>query len=199
MATLAKAAAGAAVIVTILCGRADAGEPNVGAIVLHLRDYQGVDAAELADAQRLAADVYARIGVRLEWKAGCARLAPADGLKHMDIAVLDAAMTERDVADRNALGKASRTTRRANIYYPRVVAHAVARGSDPTRVLALVFAHEVGHMLLPDYSHAPRGIMQASWDRPIGYLPGFIREQALSIQALVKPVESPATPRVSAR
>jgi hypothetical protein len=171
----------------------------VGTIVLHLRDYQGVDADELADAQRLAADVYARIGVRLEWRSGCARLAPADGLRHMDIAVLDAAMTEKDVADRNALGKASRTTRRANIYYPRVVAHAVRISSDPTRVLAFVFAHEVGHMLLPDHSHAPRGIMQASWDRPIGYLPGFTHDQARSIQALARPVESPATSRVSTR
>lgn len=184
---LAKAAVGSTAALALLCGSAAAqDQPSVGTIVLHVADYEGIQRDELASAQRLAANVYARIGVRLEWRAGSARLAAADGLRHFDVTVLNAEMTEKDLPAAGILGRASRGTRRASIYYPRVVTQAMRTNSDPTRVLAFVFAHEIGHMLLPEYSHATRGIMQPSCDRRIGRLPGFVHEQAIAIQAVVQ-------------
>jgi hypothetical protein len=35
----------------------------------------------------------------------------------------------------------------------------------PSSILALVVAHEIGHVLLPPPAHSTAGIMQAPWDR----------------------------------
>ena len=58
-------------------------------MVLHVVDHQHVADEEWAGAQKAASDAYARIGVRLLWTSGSARLATADHRVHLDVAVLD--------------------------------------------------------------------------------------------------------------
>jgi hypothetical protein len=161
-----------------------AAEPlTVATVVLHVRDYQKVSPRRLIQAESLAARVYARIGVRLLWTDGNAREARADGNFHLDVVILTEAMTAVGLADPLAFGKASRITRRASIFYARIVEHARHTKSDPDRALALVLAHEIGHMLLPEDSHTDSGLMQARWTRRIVTIPAFLPAQAIAIRA----------------
>jgi hypothetical protein len=155
------------------------------AVVLHVSDLAGVPPHDRADAQGGATRVYERIGVRLVWTNGDAAHAPADGALHLDVIILTGAMADRHNANQAALGQASRVTRRAYIYYSRIVAHASRTEVDPARLLATVLAHEIGHLLLPEYSHSPDGLMQAKlWGRSPN-VPDFTDEQAATIRALL--------------
>lgn len=185
--TAANLAAMAAVIVGAVVGIkpvfADPG--GLATVTLHVRDYDHVPARELADAQKKASRVYAKIGVRLVWTAGSATLAAKDKAAHFDVIILTSEMTGRLTASASEFGRASRGARRAFIYHPRIQAHAAKTRSDPTCVLALVLAHEVGHLLLPEYSHAPSGLMRAAWTGHVSGVPDFIRAQAASIRLLL--------------
>ena len=48
-------------------------------------------------------------------------------------------------------------------------------------LLGVVVAHEVGHILLPAYSHSPSGIMRANWEGRLIDIPGFTKVQAATI------------------
>jgi hypothetical protein len=172
-----------AVVAATTTGAALASEPAPAAVVvLHVTDYQHVPAGELAAAERAASRVYARIGVRLVWTNGVARLAAPDGALHVDVVILDAEMANADQGDPLALGFASHVTRRAKIYFARVRAYARETGGSLERVFGLVLAHEIGHVLLPNHSHSSSGVMRASWDGRIARLPGFTRSQAETIR-----------------
>jgi hypothetical protein len=170
----------AGVVALMLSAATVAAQPATVAetIAIHVRDYARLNARELDKAARLTDGVYTRVGLRLVWPHGSARLAPPDGLRHFDVVILDGELTDRESPEPNVLGKASRLTKRARVYYPRVLARASGTRSDPAHMLALVLAHEIGHLLLPDHGHSARGIMKPTWDQPVGTLPGFTRAQA---------------------
>jgi hypothetical protein len=69
-------------------------------------------------------------------------------------------ITKARVAD-DVLGQAARPTGRAYIFTHRVTEIGVQYGRDFAWVLGQVLAHEVGHLVLPTYSHSSRGIMRA--------------------------------------
>ena len=56
---------------------------------------------------------------------------------------------------------------------------------DPATTLALVLAHEIGHLLLPEYSHAPSGLMRAHWEGRVDNIPSFIPAQATTIRMML--------------
>jgi hypothetical protein len=109
--------------------------------------------------------------------------AAADGALHLDVIILDTVMTARMQPAPMAFGKASHVARRAFIYSTRVIDHAIETRSDPRWVLGLVLAHEVGHMLLPVYSHSPSGLMRADWEGRLTTIPDFLPAQAAEIRA----------------
>jgi hypothetical protein len=90
--------------------------------------------------------------------------------------------SQSEVVVGEVLGRASRPTSRAYIFYDRVFDHARMTGSDVSRLLAGVIAHEVGHLLLPALSHAPSGIMRAHWDRQMVRVPDFTVDQGATIR-----------------
>jgi len=155
---------------------------TVATVVAHVRDYQQVPAGELAAAQQVASHVYEKIGVRLAW-TGRSRVDESAGSLHVDVVILDSAMTTRNNPEPKAFGDASHATRRAYIYYRRILDYARQTQSDPVRALALVFAHELGHVLLPEYSHSPSGLMRGSWEGRLVYVPPFSATQAEAIRA----------------
>ena len=75
-------------------------------------------------------------------------------------------------------------------FYGSVDAYARQHAIPVAQVLGHVVAHELGHLLLPNGSHAQSGIMTAAWDRKQidqidkGWL-SFTREQAEAIRARV--------------
>ena len=134
----AKAAVAMAVGAMVLSGGRAAAEAEAGTVVLHVADYAHVPAGDMAIAQRAAARVYARFGVRVVWTDGYAAAAGPDGARHLDVLVLTPEMTVKEEPAPHAFGRASSETRRAQIYYGRTLAHALATHSDPALVLALV-------------------------------------------------------------
>jgi len=152
-------------------------------VVLHVTDYAHVAGDELHEAQTLAAEVYAHIGVQLVWADGWAAGAVADGARHLDVVILTPEMTKQRSAPSGVFGQAGREQRRAYIYYKRIVDRAIETRSDPRRLLGVVFAHEVGHMLLPVYSHTEEGLMRPEWNGPyFGRIPDFLPWQGAEIR-----------------
>jgi len=180
----------AAVVVMVLAGALHAhGAPaidrEVATVVLHVRDFHGVPPSEFADAQRGASEIYRRIGVRLVWTDGSARLNAVDRCLNVDIVILDRAMADRNNPEPTTFGQASHMTRRAYIYYSRIMAYATRTFSNPDRAMAVVLAHELGHVLLPEYSHTAAGIMRPTLAGRILKLPRFAPEQAITIRTAV--------------
>jgi hypothetical protein len=164
-------------------GRGAAATPaDTPTVVLHVTDYAHVAGDELHEAQTLAAAVYAHIGVQLVWAAGWAGGAVDDGARHLDVVILTPEMTESRKAAPGTFGAGSRVTRRAYIYYKRIVDHAIETRSDARRVLGLVLAHETGHMLLPTYSHSSEGLMRAEWEGRLPEIPDFLPSQGAEIR-----------------
>jgi hypothetical protein len=147
--------------------------------------YERVPAGQLADARRAVVTLYANIGVRVVWAEGVAATAPADGALHLDVVLLTAAMADQQQPNSAAFGQASQATKRAYIFCERALAYAQSTGTDPGRMLGLVLAHEIGHMLLPRYSHTALGLMKAGWIGTITAIPEFLPEQAATIRTLL--------------
>src|SRR5215467_5966950 len=102
MAKGARTAMVAVAMATLTRGVAVASPGDVAPLVLHVTDYAhlktrdlDLKTGDLLDAERLAAGVYARIGVRVVWTDGCAAGAAADGAVHLDVILLSAEMTAR--------------------------------------------------------------------------------------------------------
>ena len=53
---------------------------------------------------------------------------------------------------------------RTYVFWPRVERAACEFGAVVDKVLAIAIAHELGHMLLPDGSHAKSGLMAGPWN-----------------------------------
>jgi hypothetical protein len=134
--TGARAAMVAVAVATVTSGRAVASPRDTALLVLHVTDHAHLQTGELLEAERLAARVYARIGVRIAGTDGYAAGGAADGALHLDVMILSAEMMARrqPAPAPMTFGPASR---------------------DPSGMLALVFAHEVGHMLLPEDTGHP--------------------------------------------
>ncbi len=187
---MANVGATAAIVVSVLIGAlpahgAFASDREQATVVLHVRDFHGVPRNDLADAQREASKIYAHIGVRLVWTDGSARLNAVDGCVNVDIVILDKDMADRNNPEPTAFGQASHVTRRAYIYYSRIMAYVTRTFSNPDRAMAVVLAHELGHVLLPEYSHTAAGIMRPTLAGRILKLPRFAPEQAITIRTAV--------------
>jgi hypothetical protein len=155
--TAARAAMVAVAVATITSGRAVASPRDTAPLVLHVTDHAHLKTGELLEAERLAAGVYARIGVRIARTDGYAAGGTPDGALHLDVMILSAEMMARrqPAPAPTTFGAASREKRRAVIYSAHVINQAIQTSSDPSGVLALVLAHEGGHMLLPEYTGHP--------------------------------------------
>ena len=55
-------------------------------------------------------------------------------------------------------------TRFAYAFYPRIGTVANGYDANVASILGHVFAHEIGHLLLPLNAHSVDGIMRAFWD-----------------------------------
>jgi hypothetical protein len=53
----------------------------------------------------------------------------------------------------------------ASVFLDRVTDEAAETNVPMVTVLAYTAAHEIGHLLLGDETHTPRGLMKAKWDR----------------------------------
>jgi hypothetical protein len=151
--------------------RAQAGDE--AGIRVRLHDYVGLTPEAIADAQQAAARFYEPIGVTIDWaptyrpharKKSDGDLGP---LQDFTINILSASMVARGHWAPDALGAAVVAQEGggsiAYVLYDRLKTAAAASRWQTSDLLALVIAHELGHLLLPPGSHS-EGLMHASWD-----------------------------------
>jgi hypothetical protein len=142
-------------------------------------------------AKATVARLYGSIGVGIEWRTPASS---PDGRSDQDPALADLtviligpeAAWQRPRGDR-VLGRAPGTDaepgRIAYVYHHRLERLTREIGQDPADILALVLAHEIGHLLLPLGAHSEHGVMRATWRSDelrrldVGRL-GFTAEQA---------------------
>ena len=173
---------------------------------LHVRvcDYAAVPVKTLAQAEVLTAAIFQAAGVKTVWVDGF----PTGGLSirgeslaaepapDIDLRILTTPMGSQLGFPQEKLGFAlqcgsSEGACYASVFYQRVEKLAGQAAASLPRVLACVFAHEMGHLLLGSDSHSERSIMRTDWD-PADFSSGDVRglmftpSQAKLIQANVR-------------
>jgi hypothetical protein len=143
-------------------------------LTMRIDDYAHLDPIAIGRAQRLVSEIYRGAGVRAAWAetlhpTGEVECTPdCDADEDVTIMVLSASMGERKRLAKGALGSAAVGPggggRIAYVLYDRIAAAAIDADWSTADVLALVIAHEVGHLLLPIGSHSADGLMRAHWN-----------------------------------
>ena len=134
------------------------------ALVLHMSDFSGAPPATVRQAQQEVTRVYAEIGVPLEWSED----ARGDDRPVTRIVLLPYETGDLRRSEKQVMGAAVRTgagNAIAYVFYQRVEAEAARYQVSTGLVLACAIAHELGHLLLPDATHALTGLMRACWGR----------------------------------
>ena len=159
-----------------------------GTIVVHVDNYAGVPAKDLTKAELIADRVYDAIGVRVIWVHEEASDDPPGLRVHLRL-------LSRDMADRkiskeripdDVLGQAIPASQCAYILFHRIPHVAVQEGHDYRRVLGLVVAHELGHIVLPTEGHSETGVMNRHvYLRSKYNLVYFTNEQGEAIRGLL--------------
>jgi hypothetical protein len=148
----------------IVTGGRDASAHELSRITIHIQNQAEAPAATLAGAARRVESVFAAAGLQATWRESPLPL-HADSFQLT--VVITAAISSKESTGDNVLGVApespGRCGRVAYVFWDRVADYAVHRRQDPAVVLAMVIAHEMGHLLLPAGSHAMVGVMRAEW------------------------------------
>jgi hypothetical protein len=127
-------------------------------LTLSLQNVAQIPAAEADEAKEILVRIYRFAGIDLHWKDVDA-----------DITVIFRPPPHpRAIPDSGfALGYAPRSKLKAGriafVLADRTADTARGLGMEHYVLLAITMAHEVGHLLLPDGSHAVNGIMRGDW------------------------------------
>ena len=134
--------------------------PALLAIVVSIRlfNISAASAPIVDEAQRLFTQIYAAIGVTVEW---------TDRPSALLLIVRDDEPGDLRRASQPVLGAAIHTANGspvAYVFYRRASDQAEGYAIGSSAVLATAMAHEVGHLLLPTGEHSRDGLMRACWD-----------------------------------
>lgn len=140
--------------------------PTTPTITVVVYDYAGVPPEWLRQAQNEMTRIYDDIGVGIVWANPQPTSAATIPRYLLSIIIRENAESSERAYPDNAMGAASGTAddrgRVAYIFYNRTEQFTpLLRG----RLLGHFMAHEVAHLLLPQYSHSPTGLMRAQWNR----------------------------------
>jgi hypothetical protein len=97
------------------------------------------------------------------------------------------------------LGQANRPSRIVYIFFHRILPVAIKYRQNYARVLGLVMAHEMGHILFPADSHSATGIMSAHpdvWSKSVRY---FTAKQGELIRSMLIRESQTGSPNDPAR
>ena len=171
-ATLVAAPAESAVRATT--SAADSADATSRHISVRLHDYASLSDADLIETQEQVSEIYARIGVALDWRvpvhpervrAGLEAW-PDDPAATLSVLIVTEAMASgiriRDeVAGYAAVNPSGGSVAFMVATRARRIA-TCARVTLP-RVASSVIAHELAHLLMPSRPHSHDGIMKANW------------------------------------
>jgi hypothetical protein len=161
--------AAAAAMSLMMIRESYAQEPAQPAVLVAIHDSAEVPPQELATARALAASVFARAGVGVDWGvAGAPGTCASDTDVRFCVQVLLRPRNPQSApGPRRVMGMAlAADERRAvlSLYFDAVTDVARRYRSPRGEILGLALAHEMGHVLLPPPSHSATGIMQPSWE-----------------------------------
>jgi hypothetical protein len=144
-------------------------------VSVRIHDYAHIQDAELARAQEVVSGMYGAIGVRTDWLEPLQQIGGVfDGSGARDckpsdlmIIILTSAMANRGVIPGSIIGFAAAEPgvggRIAYVIYDRVRDIARGTGVDDMRMMGIVMAHEIGHLLLTHQAHSDDGLMRGRW------------------------------------
>jgi hypothetical protein len=145
-----------AVVAAVVCA-APVGAQSV--VAVQASNAAGVPAALLTNAQARVGTIFAAAGVPVAWIDDT----PAEGARQIRLTLLFVHFTSKQNVGADALGVAIEPPtgigRVAYVFWDRIREHALTQQRDLEAVLVFVMAHELGHLLLPHYSHATFGVM----------------------------------------
>jgi hypothetical protein len=156
------------------------------AITIHVYDYAGVPTTTMAEAEEVAAEIFRKAGVQIQWAdtSLAAENDPASSpdnsgltLADLQLNIYPRVMSERGGAPNAAMGLApgdGPDRKMLYIFDSNVKAHfwrlVRAQGSaqlnrpvSMAEILGHAIAHEVGHLLLNEQVHSAHGIMRGEW------------------------------------
>jgi hypothetical protein len=131
-------------------------------LVVQVDNDARIPAADLAEMEQLVASSYLAIGVQVIWEYGEVALDDPRGLR-VHLRLLSRTNADRKITQerigRAVLGQTNSPARLVYIFTYRIVEASVKFSHDYARILGLVVAHELGHVLLPPGSHSDSGVM----------------------------------------
>lgn len=123
-------------------------------VTVYVRDNASVPLGQISRAQKLAKDMFAAIGVRIEWRLGQPSISSPGG----SIAIELVDQTPASLMP-GALAYAKPYEGiHIQIFYDRI-----QRGPYQTERLAHVLVHEITHILQGIVRHSDSGVMKAKW------------------------------------
>ena len=146
-------------------------------ITVRVYDLYGLPPDQKAKALALAAETLAQANVTAHW-IDCTRDAQGvvpppclEVLKPGELVIRIMDRTERgDHILGTAIVQEGGPNVIASIYAASVQERSVKSGVPIVTLLGRVTAHEIGHLLLGTNSHAPTGLMRASWNVKVPHL-----------------------------
>ncbi len=173
-------------------GRQDSAAAESPALTIRVYNYARVEPRMLHQGETEAAGIFRRAGVETEWvncriqgvpgESGCwTTFGSTDLLLRMVPSSMADSMAEHLGLGREVLGFALGSREGyggfvASVFFDRIENLTAKGGIPESHLLAVVSAHELGHLLLPSAGHAAEGIMRGQWNyddlRPVrsGYL-----------------------------
>ena len=140
---------------------------NVGAqpvsppVLVLLQNDAGVTPAVVARAQAEVVRLYGLIGVEVTWVTKVPE--PGRRLRIVSLVAWEPADRPASVLALTNTGRGGRGIL-AYVFWRRVERASQRFTAAEHNLLGVVIAHELGHMLLPNQSHAKRGLMQDAWN-----------------------------------
>lgn len=146
--------------------------PDALTITVLTYDYAGVPSSILLGAEEEAIRVYREIGLELVWRAARGRhqaTALTNTGSGFMVAMIITSVLVADFSSReDAMGLAPKSAQGdgwiAYVFYPHIETTARRYNTSIAPILGPVFAHEIGHLLLPLNAHSYEGLMRGDWN-----------------------------------
>jgi len=139
-------------------------------VTVLVNDSAHVAPSVLREAEIEAARIFRAAGVEIEW-VGCSggsviyddrcRVIPGDNQYVLQI--VPTGKTSSDLVFGLAFLDEDGTGRYCDVFYERIAEAHHESGADPSLLLGMVVAHELGHLLLGSHAHSYMGIMTPVW------------------------------------
>jgi len=163
--------------ITILSGAVEAQPADTTSeLTVRLYDYAEMAPGALERTRRQADAILTRAGLRINWQLcptseqaaksnrECARRSGVDTIQLRILSKeMAKKMTNRGIEFGYAVALEKGFGVVAGVYYDRTVREAREIGLAPHVMLGHTMAHEIGHLLLGQHSHASSGIMSPTW------------------------------------